>query len=103
MATKLFRYTHKLTGEEMGIAYSASDGRPMELPDLHSEEIPEDKKAAYINKQREQDAKKNRDMAVGATDQSRLGQLILRVDALERAIKMLVRRTETIQKTGGKG
>ena len=101
MATKLFRYTHKLTGEEMGIAYSAADGRPMELPDLHAEEIPEDKKTAYINKQREQDAKKNRDMAIGATDLTKLGVLTSRVDAQERAIKMLIRKIEALQKTGG--
>jgi hypothetical protein len=102
MAVKLFRYIHNLTGEEVGISYSDDKGLPMNIPDVHAEEIPEYQKTAYITKQREQEAKKSRDMAVAATDQTKLGQLTSRVDAQERAIKMLVRKIEALQKTGGK-
>lgn len=55
---RLFRYTHKASGDEMGICYSDKDGNPINNPEWNVIEIQEKDKQTYIDLQKSQQAAK---------------------------------------------
>lgn len=60
-APVLYRYTDKITGDEMGVCYSGEDGTPaITNPDWNMEIIPEKQKQHYINEQRKQQKAKEK-------------------------------------------